>query len=279
MSGQAGNGAASGDIRDLVPFSWFARVGLPLLGWLLLLGAAVVATAAAIELAGSTRDAPAWLAGALFSLAAVVTVLTPAAFLWRVPNAVARHPWLVGGLTLAALIVVARTVLLWLGPGAAELRAVVQPVIGWLAVPVPLLIGVGLLRFREPARRRPLLFIVLALIYAAFPVVPFVFNQAVSADPISLAVAISAAALSAFAVWVAASAWLDGDRPRAFWALLALALPLFVVGLAGYVAIMAAPDAQAMAGLQPLVFFAAAATSATTALLALIAYGAFAPRH
>jgi hypothetical protein len=237
-----------------------------------------VATAAAIEMSGSTRDASAWLAGGLFSLAAVLAVLTPAAFLWRVPNAVSRHPWLVAGLALAALTVIVRTTLLWLGPGAAELRESVLPAIGWLTAPVPLLIGVGLLRLRESGRRRPLLLIALALAYIAFPVMPFVFNPAVSADPLSLTVAILTAALAGFAVWVAVSAWLDGDRPRTFWLLLALALPLFVVGLAGEAAMLSAPDAQAMAGLQPLVFFAVAATRATTALLALIAYGFFGPR-
>lgn len=278
MDGQAGNGATSANIRDLVPFSWFARLGLPLLGWLLLLGAVVVAAAAAIEMSSNTRDAPAWVGGALFSLAAVLTVLTPAALLWRVPDAVSRHPWLVGGLALAALIVVARTVLLWLGPGAAELREGVLPAVGWLAVPVPLLIGVGLLRLRASGRRRPLLLIALVLLHAAFPVLLFVFNPAVSADRISLSAAILAAAFAGFAVWVAVSAWLDGDRPRTFWLLLALALPLFVVGLAGEAAMVSAPDAQAMAGLQPLVFVGVAATRATTALLALVAYGFFAPR-
>ncbi len=98
-----------------------------------------------------------------------------------------------------------------------------------------LCVGLGLLRLRARRPTRAWLLVVIGATDLAFmglqvglPVVraqaPFV---SVAVVPVVLM-----AAGAAFAVWVPVSAWLDGDRPRAFWGLLALGFPLGLLGSA-----------------------------------------------
>jgi hypothetical protein len=82
---------------------------------------------------------------------------------------------------------------------------------------------------------------------------------------------------TAFAVWVSASSWLDGERPRAFWGLLALALPLSLAARA-----FELPQVIAVAALRSNALLVVGVTvgafvGAVVSLLALAAYARLTP--
>lgn len=165
-----------------------------------------------------------------------LVVLLPAALLWRVPTAPRTHRMLLAGLALGALVELLR-----LGTALAS-TSFSQPPIGpgldtlaWLVRPLAsLLVGLGLLHLRAGRMTRRGMLVVIASIYLALSLVPLgaelIGNAPILFTWIVLVSGILVPFLAAFAGWVPVDAWLAGERPRQFWGLLALGVPLYVFG-------------------------------------------------
>jgi hypothetical protein len=167
-----------------------------------------------------------------------------------------------------------------IGLGPDALAWVVQPIAN-------LLVGLGLLHVRADRLTRRGVLLVLASIYLALSLVPLgaelIGNAPVLVTWVVLVSAILVPLTAAFAGWALIDAWLVGERPSRFWGLLALGVPLYVVGallgegwsLPAWLALPADPAsvngiATASANLGEI--FALVAVS-----LALVAYARFIP--
>jgi hypothetical protein len=165
-----------------------------------------------------------------------LVVLLPVALLLRVPAAPQTHLMLLGGLALGALVEVLRL-------GSAIVPAsLADPSVGsilrtfaWLGVPFgSLLVGLGLLRLRAGRTTRRGMLVVIAFLYLVLSLLPLgaelIGKAPVNVTWLFLVSGVLVPILAAFAGWVAVDAWLDGERPNLFWGLLAVAVPLHVVG-------------------------------------------------
>ena len=183
---------------------------------------------------------PAWLWSAVWVVEGtvfVMTVLLPVALVRRVPDALARQPILFAGLALGSLaIFVDALVGLWLPDSGGLLDAADR--VHALVVPLGLaLVALGLVRVRGRRPGRPWLLIAITALYVGLEVLPagiLAIQAQLGQDGIvnggpSPAGVLRALATSAV-VWVAVDAWLDHEAPSRFWGLLALALPLRIVG-------------------------------------------------
>jgi hypothetical protein len=108
-------------------------------------------------------------------------------------------------------------------------------------------------------------------------VLPIALGLAHLASTYDFSWVLIAAAGSGFALWVPVSAWLDGDRPRTFWTLLAVALPLRLL-LGGLSAVAFVLEPPTMIELQSGLNVVGAAATLAIAAAALTAYGRFTPR-
>jgi hypothetical protein len=173
---------------------------------------------------------------ALSAATQTVVVLLPAALLWRIPTAPRTHRTLLVGLALGALVEMLR-----LGAAFAS-TSFSDPSIGpglntvaWLVLSAAsLLVGLGLLHLRAVRVTRRGMLVVIASMYLVLSLVPvgaeLIGNEAVIVTWVFLISGIVVPLLAAFAGWVAVDAWLAGERPNRFWGLLALGVPLYVVG-------------------------------------------------
>lgn len=261
-----------------------ARIRLQPLGWLFVAGAVFVAAERLRGIAGAPfEDIP---AGVLAGVAAVILTLLPAALLRRSPGALRTHRLLLAGLAAwATFEVLLAVVFAWpLGPDGSSWRG--TPLDGALPYLGPLgsvLIGGGLLQLRMKPPSRFGLLAATAGVYVALGIVPWAISVAASrplgsGDPSVVVFSFVVEPLAAaFAVWAAVGAWLDREPPRAFWAVLALALPFGLAARAFEV-----PQLIAVAVYQTNTFFVATTTGmalidAAVALLALAAYGRLMP--
>lgn len=165
-----------------------------------------------------------------------MVVLLPAALLWRVPTAPRTHRPLLAGLVLGALVEMLRLGAAFsstsfsdpsIGPGLNTLA--------WLVLPAAsLLVGLGLLHLRAGRMTRRGMLVVIASMYLVLSLVPLgaelIGNEPVFVTWVFLVSGIVVPLLAAFAGWVPVDAWLAGERPSRFWGLLALGVPLYVVG-------------------------------------------------
>ena len=165
-----------------------------------------------------------------------VVVLLPAALLWRVPTAPRTHRTLLVGLALGGLVEILRFGAAFvptsfgdpsIGPGLTTLA--------WLVLPAPsLLVGLGLLHLRAGQMTRRGMLVVIATLYLVLSLVPLgaelIGNAPVVVTWVFLVSGIVVPLLAAFAGWVPVAAWLAGARPSRFWGLLAMGVPLYVVG-------------------------------------------------
>jgi hypothetical protein len=207
-----------------------ARVGGPL-ALVFVVGAAFVVA----QRSGWIGPGPNPLSAALAlgTFASVARVLLPAALLVRAPDAPRTHRLLFAGLAVGAAAEVLRSAVhVWVLPGGTD-----DPV--WVTLDIAgdglialggLLVGLGLIRLRPRAPGRTWLLVAIAVAYVAFAYAPDrAVALATSSDySLGYGVPLYVAWLlaSAFVAWVAVGAWLDRESPRAFWGLLALALPL-----------------------------------------------------
>ena len=165
-----------------------------------------------------------------------VIVLLPAALLWRVPTAARTYRLLLAGLALGALVELLRVGAALAGTTYGD--EVPGPALGTLAsllLPVAsLLVGLGLLELRRGRMTRRGMLVVIASMYLALSLVPvgveLIANETISVTWMFLVIGIVGPLLAAFAGWVSADAWFGGERPSRFWGLLALGIPLYVIG-------------------------------------------------
>lgn len=265
----------TGQLAEQPPFVWFNRVGLPPLGWLFLLGAVLVA-ALQVELAlrGSVDPAPTLLS-LLSGTGLTVRTLLPAALLWRVPAVQRINPLLLAGLAIIALGVVARVASQALRVDATVLRVVWDTSLVAETAAL-LLVGLGLLRLRHGRTTRPWLLVLLAAVYLAALLVD-VTRPGVVLDPLGVGRVVVATVLLAFVGWVPLAAWLDRQTPRAFWALLSLAVPLelFRLGVGQAAWLLSREQLVELSGVIGLVL---SGVGAIVVLAALVAYGKYTPR-
>lgn len=210
-----------------------ARFGLPPLGWLFVAAALLVGAQRLRWTAGAPLET---VPSGIFSAVEAVTIaLLPAALLFRAREAPLTHRLLLGGLAVGAIAEFVRAVMsFWpLVPGGESWRGTVLdapwPLLGPLG---SFLVGLGLLGLRtsRPTRMRILAAIALAYVAPHVVSIGLADSQSVpSIDAYGAVLSVLWPVAAAFAVWVPVSSWLDGERPRAFWGLLALALPLSLV--------------------------------------------------
>ena len=262
--------------------------GLGPLGWLFVVGAVLV-VAVRVRLA---LPAPTLLAAGLpADVAQGMGTLVPAALLLRVPAAPRTHPLLFGGLALGALAGWALTAAQYLSATWIATPLAEGLVLGlYLAMAAAsLAVGFGLLHLRPRGPTRGWLLglfvaIDLGAMLAELGLPAAAAHQALLAPAwlVPSLPFVLLASTPALASWVAVSAWLDRDAPRAFWTLLALGFPL---GLLGQVAALAALGPLLTPPVDPAgngLYLSATALhgllAAAGALLALVAYGRAAPR-
>jgi len=278
------------DIPSEAVGSWpsidLGRLGLPPLGWLFVAGAVLVAGQDLRSILAIPAEA---IPPAIPSvLTRVAIALLPAALLFRAPRAHRTHRLLLAGLAALAIAELVRAAIASspTGPSGEPWRGTaLDAAWPWLGPAGNLLVGLGLIRLR--ARRPPRfgLLAVIALAYLALGVVPIWIVVAASPpvapiDGDSALLLVTVPLTAAVAVWVPISAWLEREPPRAFWGLLALALPL---GLAGRALDLAQavttttfqPSAPLVAGVTLSAFVSAVVSLA--ALAALAAYARLTP--
>ena len=241
-------------------------------------GSAVLFVIGALRLMAlvGTPDASLLVAGSLFAVTAVVTVLIPAGLLARIPGAPRRHPLLFGGLSLVALAVVLRAALQPLRLGSAETR-LMSDIAFVVDLAGLLLVGAGLLALRPSGSAWQPLLILLAGAYLIGSIAPALLSGAFIVDLLNLARSLPAAIALAFAHAVVLGAWLDRDEPRFFWSLLVLAVPFHLAALSvSAVAVLLADAAQA--GVLQLSIPIFSGLGALVAIAALVAYARHAPR-
>ena len=270
------------DHSDEIVGSWpsidFARLGLPPLGWLFVVAAVFVAVQHLRWMDGGSLEA---VPDEVFSTVAAVTiVLLPAALLWRVRAATRTHRLLLAGLAAGAVSELLRAVVSFapfVSYGALFGGTViggVWPLFGPLG---GLLAGLGLVRLRPAGVTRIRLLAAIATAYVALDVGSFAIAFAGShppgsIDPHSAVLLVIRPLAAAFAVWVPVAAWFDDEAPRAFWGLLALALPLNLLSR-----LTELPEAIVIVALRSNALFLPAVTigaivGAFVALLALVAF-------
>ena len=261
-------------------FPWpdLGRLGIPAVGWVFVVGAALVgAVHLESTLSGPLEATPFGLA---FGVAAVAVALQPAALLRSAPDAVRTHPVLLAGLALAAVAqLVVAVMSFWsidiVPPGYRALPLdFIQPLLAPVAY---LLIGAGLLRLRAgPITRLPLLlaFVVPALaIMAGWTALLGPFE--IDAYAVMLFILVPSA--TAFVLWVPVAAWLDRAPPRRFWSLLAAGTPLTIASV-----LFLVPATVAVLNLRSNDMFVVSTTAdaiarAAMCVLAFIAYGRYVP--
>lgn len=269
--------AAESRLADQAPFAWPKRGGLPPLAWPFVVMAVIVGVASIVDLAAPLPGTSlgAWLSGALFALASILLILTPAALLRRVPRAHGTYPLLLVGLGLAALTVFVRPAVDLLRLGGGDVLAVVR-LASVAGIVANLLVAGGLLRLRPRGATRPLVLLAIMALYALALAVPFLGAQ-LALDAVALLQSVGATLASALVMWVAISAWLDGDQPRRFWVTLSIAAALSLVSVGIQLAMSLLPS-ETIAALAPATFVAGSLLYAGSALATLAAYGRFAPR-
>jgi hypothetical protein len=250
----------------------------PLL-WLSVLGALIVAIEGMATMSGQLWDGWDILAPATFTIADTLLILLPAALLWRAPDAGRRHPLLLAGLAIGAALFVAPVIATWVSRGGPDLAAIVQIApLTWLRVLAPAVVGLGLLAMRRSGPTRPILLVAIVATVMVGAAVPALINGGQELLLLDLGLVAIYAGVTGFALWVPATAWLDGERPRWFWALLALGLPLQLTSILGSGLLIVLMPAERLPDIQPWLFLVGALTALLAATLALVAYGGFTPR-
>ncbi len=229
----AAPGAEDPDTPTEAVGSWptidLGRLGLPPLGWVFVATALFVVVARLRTIGGAPLDiVPAIL---LSAIEASVVVLLPAALLWRAHDAVRTHSLLLAGLALVAAdrLMLATNQLSPLFQNDDGTRSAVG--LAWpLLLPAGgVLIGLGLLRLRARLDRLPVL-AAIVVTYLGISLASYLIGAGTGTlDAYDAALMVIVPAAAAVAVWVPVAAWLESDAPRAFWALLAIALPVGVI--------------------------------------------------
>lgn len=267
-------------LTDQPPFVWFQRAydraGLPALAWIFILAAIVVGLLPLLTLVGAATESM-LIGGFLYAITAAVSVALPAALLARLPDAHRRVPSLFTGLALLALATLLRAALqpLRLGTSVTLLTLDVAFVIEVAGL---LLVGIGLLRVRAGATAWQPLLIVLAAAYVIAGLAPPLLNGSLVIDPLILARSLVGTVALAFGHAIPLVAWFDGARPRAFWGLLALAGPVYLLQLAVWAALILLVQPR-QPGVWDLATAVASLLSALLAVAALVAYGRYTPRE
>ncbi len=215
-------------------------VELPPLGWGIVLAAVGVLVAPLTRVAGVAPQ-PVVLAAGCTWAAMALAALVPASLLHRVPAAPRTHPMLLAGLLCGAAVEWLHAIGTALAPALLTSAPSLWSLLPDLAVPLeiasPLLITLGLLRLRASGPTRPGLLGLLAVLNLGLLLAPLAIVSAWShrpPDPGTDALQAILAVAAAGATWVPLAAWLDREPQRAFWGLLALAVPLAIVaGLVG----------------------------------------------
>lgn len=258
-------------------------LGLPRLGWLFVAGAILVGLLRLGVIGGI--DVGAIPYRVVYAIESVALALLPAALLLRAPDAPRTHFVLLAGLAATALTEIGRAVVAYqpfLGSIALyDWAAPLDLALGTIGVIGLVLTGIGLLRLWPGTWGRAWLLVVIAVAYLILTYAPMVISAAsgidVSLDPVSAALPTGYVLGSAFATWVAVAAWLDGADPRAFWTLVAAALPLRIVIQLIAVAVAAPVWAGNPSGPGFLSLPITGILAAATACLALLAYVRYTP--
>jgi hypothetical protein len=271
MSGPGSAPIDTGSIplSERAPFVWFAplaRLRYPLLGWtFLVLAAAVGVERIRLVVNAPQADAGAVLWAVAWATVLVCRVLLPAALLWRDPLSMRYRPILVAGLAAFAL----EPVINAFAPAFGDIA-------GWLALIGVLLIGYGLLRMRARGATRWWILVVVAGLLVTIALLEAVGVLEFVEDPlVFLATRIVTVLASSFSLWVPAAAWVDGDEPRRFWSLLALALPLQLAG--GLLALITLTFAPSSPDLATWTSVIGVGLTLAVSLTRLAAFGLFAP--
>ena len=270
-------------------FRWLGKVAaltrIPRLPLLLIFGLAAAAVGAwwvrQYQLVGDPDVDPVQLVALILSvIAAMTTVLTPAALLWRDPSALRTRTALFGGLALLAL----QQVLISVGgqtmidlEGSQSIVGVIRGSLPFVEPVGGALVAYGLLVMRIERPRPGLMLAGILGVYAAVRLLPDLIaalpsQGSLQVDWWSLAIAVT----TAFAVWVAVDAWIRREPPELFWLLLAAALPLTIL-----TALLALPESVAVVVYEqstPWTLVALATlTSVLPMFLAFVAYLRYAP--
>lgn len=236
-----------------------------------------------------------------YQVQALAVILLPGALLLRTADAFRTHRvLLVGLIVLAAAEVVDQTGFsVWesepdLSGGVWEPGLAIEPgpllqLLGWPIELGPLLqlvgwpiVGLGLARLRPGGLTRPPLLVAIAGLYVG----PWLLlgvailaglEGGILIAPYPMTVHLLILVATASAVWVAAGAWLDRAAPRLFWGLLAAALPLYLIGAVTELASLVIVTSQRSVGMYELGFMIMAFASATSTVLALVAFARLTP--
>ncbi|MHB8673678.1 MAG: hypothetical protein ACYDAK_08360 [Candidatus Limnocylindrales bacterium] len=216
----------------------------------------------------------------LSAVAAVTVVLLPTALLWRARDAARTHRLLLAGLAAGAVSELLRAVISYaplVPDGAPMVRTVLDLIQAFFGPLAGLLVGLGLVRLRTARITRVRVLVAIAATYVAFDVGSslIVFGNSQLHDwvnPLTAVLLVIRPLAAAFAVWVPVAAWFDDEAPRAFWGLLALALPLSLLSR-----LIELPQAIVVVALRSNALFFPATTisaivGAIVALLALVAF-------
>lgn len=251
-----------------------ARLGVPPLGWLFVAVGLVVAATHLRSIAGTSLDT---LPSAVLSgIASTVVALMPTALLWRAPGATRTHTLLLAGFAAGSIAEFDVGVLSLWSMWPSELAGVLDWLRrGWplLDAAGSLLVGLGLLRLKGGVTRASLLAASVAT-FVGLHAVSFELGPGLGVlDAYGLALLVAGPAAAAVVVWVPVAAWLDHAEPRAFWGVLAAALPISLVGrVLELLSSMVRSDALFVP-----IFTIDAAVSAAIAVLVLVAISRLMP--
>ena len=210
---------------------------LPELTWpaWVFIGGAVVVVLVHLSHVGQEPGGLLVASAVLSALVAGLGALLPAALLVRIPEAPRTQRLLLAGLAGQAVAVWGWAIfpVLLTGPARPDWSATAAfAILYGAAVVASICLAVGLLRLRRPGVRRVWLLAVIAVLQLGFTVVQAALPAATVhlsfVSPMLVPIAVLTVA-AAFAAWVPVDAWLGRERPRPFWALLALGFPLGLV--------------------------------------------------
>ena len=263
-------------------------VELPPLGWWIVVAAAGVLVAPLTRGVGAAPE-PVALTACATSASMALAALVPAALLRRVPAAPRTNRVLLAGLLCGAAVEWLYAIETASAPALLTSVPSLWTLLPDLAVPLlvggPLLIALGLLRLRASGPTRPGLLVLLAVLNLALLLAPLALLDAWShlpLDPVTSVFHVIMAVAVASATWVPLAAWLDREPHRAFWGLLALAVPLAIlaslVSLTEIVAMVAGPPGRPTPeGLFLATSVAQALIGALASGCAIVAYARYTP--
>jgi hypothetical protein len=210
---------------------------LPALGWLFVAMAALQALLMLSALHFDVKLVPGLTvsadtgapAGLLRMVASVASVLLPAAILYRAPAAIRMHPLLLIGAAVIATWTVATEAVLWSirqvnNFGPIETVVNLLPTGAILHVAGILLLGIGLARARGrgPSARAVIAMLVAVGVAVTPAALTYAQFGALATDIRFVMLDLAMALATGFLLAVPLGAWIDGVRPRPFWAVLAL---------------------------------------------------------